>query len=93
MSDQADVQTLDIANLSAIADRDPVECARLITVRARLRGNLPTDESDLRKECLKRARKEDGRKVNWLAARVGVAMSGISRLTKPKAVAARTEAA
>lgn len=93
MSDQADVQTLDIAALAAIADRDPVECARLITAKARAKGNLSTDEAKLRRECLRKARRDDGRRVEWLAAKVGIAMSGISRLTKPKPVLTEEAAA
>ncbi len=83
MTDQADVQTLDYATLAAIADRDPVEAARLITAKAKAKGNLPSDEAKLRRTCLRQARINDGRKVSWLASRVGLAMSGISRLTKP----------
>lgn len=79
---QADVQTLDYDALAAIADRDPVEAARLITATSRSRGNLSPALAKLRKDCLRRARHDDGRKVNWLAARVGLAMSGISRLTR-----------
>jgi hypothetical protein len=87
-------QMPDFATLAAIADRDPVEAARLITLKARIRGNLPPGESDLRKKCLDRARTIDGRKVSWLADKVGIAVSGISRLTtaKPKTkVATLTE--
>ncbi len=89
MTDQADVQSLDFAALAAIADRDPVEAARLITVKARAKGNLSPDEARLRKTCLHRARVADGRRVSWLADKVGIAVSGISRLTtaKPKALA------
>ncbi len=84
MTDQADVQTLDYATLATIADRDPVEAARLITVKAKANGNLSPEDAKLRRTCLHRARVKDGRKVSWLAAQVGIAMSGISRLTRPK---------
>jgi hypothetical protein len=93
VTDQADVQTLDFATLVAIADRDPVEAARLITAKAKAKGNLTSDEARLRRTCLHRARITDGRKVSWLADRVGIAMSGISRLTKPKPSVLAEEAA
>lgn len=83
MADQAGTQTPGYDELAVIADRDPVEAARLITAMSRRRGNLPKPYADLRKDCLQRARIVDGRKVNWLAGKVGLAMSGISRLTRP----------
>lgn len=85
MSPQADgTADLDYATAAAIAGRDPVEAARLITVVARRRGNLPGDLATLRKDCLRRARTVDGRKVSWLADKVGLAMAGVSRLTSLK---------
>lgn len=93
MTDQANVQRLDFATLAAIADRDPVEAARLITAKAKAKGNLTSDEARLRRTCLHRARVTDGRRVSWLAERVGIAMSGISRLTKPKPAPALAEEA
>lgn len=85
MTDQADaLADLDYDTAEAIAGRDPVEAARLITAVARRRGNLSPDLAQLRKDCLRTARTRDGRKVNWLADKVGLAMAGISRLTSVK---------
>jgi hypothetical protein len=69
----------DLAVLLAITD--PVECARLLTQLSKKRGNLSPDESRLRRLRITQARYRDGRKVLWLATKVGLAQSGISRLT------------
>lgn len=90
MTGQAGDQMPTFEEVKAIADRDPVEAARLITIVAKRRCNLPTAWADLRKDCLRRARDEDGRKVSWLAAKVGLAMAGISRLTTVKTTAEAT---
>lgn len=81
MTDPDGAQALDYDALAAIAD--PVECARRITLLARGRGNLPAAIARLRKVRLIEARIEHGRKVDWLAAKVGLGASGISRLTSP----------
>ncbi len=70
----------DLAVLAAITD--PVECAARITAIARRRGNLPAPLARLRADRLRQARLEDGRKVTWLALKVGLGISGISRLTR-----------
>lgn len=70
----------DLAVLAAITD--PVECAARITAIARRRGNLPAPYARLRAERLRQARLEDGRKVTWLASKIGLGVSGISRLTR-----------
>jgi hypothetical protein len=70
----------DAEYLALVAIDDPVECARRITVIARTRGNLDPRLAQLRKERLREARIRDGRRVDWLAAAVGLGASGISRL-------------
>lgn len=80
MTDPVADPAAEYAALAAIPD--PVECARQITVIARTRGNLPRTLAELRARRLREARTVDGRKVGWLAERVGLVPSGISRLTK-----------
>lgn len=82
----ADPADAELAALAAIDD--PVECARQITLIARTRGNLPRPLAQLRAKRLREARTQDGRKVGWLAAKVGLVPSGISRLTKTATEAA-----
>lgn len=78
MADQP-TGTPDYDALAAI--EDPVECARRITRLARERGNLPSALADLRKQRLAQARVRDGRRVSWLADKIGLRVSGVSRLT------------
>lgn len=78
MTDQVAEQ--DAEYLALVAIDDPVECARRITAIARTRGNLDPRLAQLRKERLREARIRDGRRVDWLAAAVGLGASGISRL-------------
>ncbi len=49
MTDQPAGPMPDFATLAAIADRDPVEAARLITAKAKAKGNLPSDEAQPRR--------------------------------------------
>lgn len=77
----------DTEYLALVAIVDPVECARQITVIARTRGNLDPRLAQLRKERLREARVRDGRRVDWLAAAVGLGASGISRLASLKRTA------
>lgn len=70
---------------TAIADH--VERSRAITAWGRRRGNLPKPIAELRTESLRAARgtrDDDGRKVVWLALKVGLSASRVSRLTAPK---------
>jgi hypothetical protein len=78
------VAVQDAEYLALVAIDDPVECARRITVIARTRGNLDPRLAQLRKTRLREARIRDGRRVDWLAAAIGLGASGISRLASVK---------
>lgn len=76
----------DAEYLTLVAIADPVECARQITAIARTRGNLDPRLAQLRKDRLREARTRDGRRVDWLAAAIGLGASGISRLAGGKQI-------
>lgn len=78
------VADLDAEYAALAAIDDPVECARQITRIARTRGNLDPRLAQLRRERLRTARIRDGRRVDWLAAAIGLGASGISRLASIK---------
>ncbi len=66
---------------------DPVERAAAITAWGMPRGNLPPAFADLRADAIRAARgniREDGRKIVWLALKVGVSASRISRIARLK---------
>jgi hypothetical protein len=79
VTDPVDAPEPDFDAYAAI--EDPVECARRLTQLARDRGNLKPRFAALRKQRLAEARIRDGRKVSWLADKVGLKQSGVSRLT------------
>lgn len=63
---------------------DDAERAAAITAWGRRRGNLRKPFADLRVDALVKARKtaeQEGRKLTWLASRVGFDPSRLSRLT------------
>ena len=81
----------DLADIEGIVS--PVERARVLTTLSRRFGTLPTPYAKARDRALAQARDDEGRRVVWIAERVGLTPSRISQLANRAASALAGEAA